>query len=144
MSPTEIVSLLGVLVTVIVSLVVPWFLRRRAARMQSSNVEVVSWQSITSVLQKERDVLRMQVDQMQGEQRKAIKELDEDYTRQLTQARARIADLEVEVTSLRRRLMAYEGGVSLQRPPGARPRHRHPSVEDTGINNPVVPPDNSA
>jgi hypothetical protein len=112
MTPTETVAIVSVITTVVASLVVPWLLRRRAALKSVSDTEVVSWQSITAVLQKERDVLRSQLDVIQGENRKTIRDLDTDYANQLVVARQRITQLEAEMARIleRQRDDARDGG----------------------------------
>jgi predicted nuclease with TOPRIM domain len=88
--------------------IVPWLLRRRAAQRELSDTTVVSWQSITKVLQAERDDLRAQLDTIQSESRARIRELDEECTGQLLTARRRITLLEAEVMQLHERLRRYE------------------------------------
>jgi len=107
MSPVELTTIGLAVATVISSIVVPWVLRRRAAALAASDTQVVSWQSITAVLQKERDLLRDQLDAAAGENRRRIAELDADYSAQLNEARRRITGLEAEVARLRDRLRQY-------------------------------------
>lgn len=107
MTPVELTTIGLAVATVISSVVVPWLLRRRQDAAAASGTNVVSWQSITAVLQKERDQLKEQVDTAAAENRRKIAELDADYTAQLGAARQRITALEGEVLRLRERLRRY-------------------------------------
>lgn len=107
MSPVELTTIGLAVATVISSVVVPWVLRRRAARLAASDTQVVSWQSITAVLQEERNELKRQLDAAAGENRRRIAELDHEYNAQLTEQRRRITALEAEVARLRDRLRQY-------------------------------------
>ena len=111
MGPVELTAIAGVIISVSTSLLVPWMLRRRQAARAASDTNVVSWQSITAVLQKERDAfqleaksLRDELDTLQGENRRAIRALDDEYSAQLLTARRRITQLEAEVAALYERL----------------------------------------
>jgi predicted nuclease with TOPRIM domain len=106
-SPVELTAISAVVISLTTSLLVPWLLRRRAAARASSDTNVVSWQSITAVLQKERDTLREQLDTDQGVTRRTIRQLDEEYSAQLFTARRRITQLESEVATLYERLRRY-------------------------------------
>ena len=107
MTPVEITAIAGVTVSIITSLLVPFLLHRRAAKRAAADTEVVSWQSITAVLQRERDELRAQLDKLQGENRRIVRELDADYSAQLLNARRRITQLETEVAILRDELRRH-------------------------------------
>jgi ribosomal protein S4 len=107
MSPVELTTIGLAVATVISSILVPWVLRRRAARLAASDTNVVSWQSITAVLQEERDKLRSQLDAAAEQNRRKIAELDADYGSQLQAARTRLTALETEVARLRDRLREY-------------------------------------
>lgn len=104
MTPVEITSVLGVLATVVASLVVPWILRRRRKAEISTATEVASWQGITKVLQAERDALRIDRDSIEREYKAKLRALDDDYQRQVSVCRQRITQLEAEVAGLYVRL----------------------------------------
>jgi hypothetical protein len=100
MTVTEATVIAGVVISLITSMVVPFILHRRAEARLRSDTNIVSWQSITSVLQKERDALREQLDEVRGETRRTIHQLDEEYAIQLLTARQRITQLESEVANV--------------------------------------------
>lgn len=104
MTPVELTTIGLAIATVISSVIVPFLLRRRAARLAATDTNIVSWQSITAVLQKERDSLREQLDEVQAQSRARIRQLDEEYSAQLLIARRRITQLESDVQVLTDRL----------------------------------------
>lgn len=111
MSPVDITAVVGVIVTVVTSLVVPWVLRRRQGRRSQDATEVASWTNLTTALQKERDALQGRLDKIDAEYRARMAAVVEDYSRelrelttQLTAARLRITTLENEVGELYARL----------------------------------------
>lgn len=108
MTPEEITAWAAVAVTLLTSLIVPAFLRRRKAAREAGSNEVVSWQGITTVLQNERDDLRKRLDVVENDYKRRLRELDVDYKRQLDEATERIKQLEAEVADLYRRL--YRAG----------------------------------
>lgn len=112
MSPTELTALIAAVAAVLSSVVVPLYLRRQAARQAAAGGAVVSWQSITSVLQAERDDLRAELRTADEEHRRKVREMVADCDAQLTAAKARISHLEVEVADLYKRL------VNVTRDPG--------------------------
>jgi hypothetical protein len=116
-SPVELTAVAAVIISLTTSILVPWLLRRRAASRAASDTNIVSWQSITTVLQKERDALREQLDTSQGETRRTIRQLDEEYSTQLFTARRRITQLEAEVATLYERLARYGGEAAEPVPP---------------------------
>jgi chromosome segregation ATPase len=115
MNPVEATAVLGVIATVVATVIVPYFLRKRQAKGEADATKVVSWQSITSVLQKERDDLRKELDGIEAEYRARFRALEEDYNHQLTAARSRIQQLEHEVTRLSARLYGLQN-------PGSNPQ----------------------
>lgn len=117
MGPVEITSIAAVIVTVLTSLVVPYWLRRRQEQQAGDATGLQSWQSVTAVLQRERDELKAQIAHAEQDCRDRVKALDEDYTRQLTAARTRIGHLETEVATLYEKLGRQAGG-SKGMPPG--------------------------
>lgn len=110
MTPADITAIVVAVTGVIVGILMPVVMRRRQLARESSSVEVVSWQGITAVLQKERDELRRQLDEIDDEYKARIRAMDADYTAQLTTARARIHALETEVAELYGRLGRAGGG----------------------------------
>ena len=108
MSGADLTAIFGVIVAFATGVVVPVILRRRGARSDAASTEVVSWAKITAVLERERDKLRKELDQVEVEHRRKIRELEADYTQQLTSAKERITALEAEVDGLYRRLYGRE------------------------------------
>lgn len=104
MSPTELTAIITAVTAAIASVIVPLYLQHQAARQAAAGGAIISWQSITKVLQEERDALRKELDTTEAKHRRELQELDADYQAQLTEARARITHLETEVADLYRRL----------------------------------------
>lgn len=104
MDPIALSAIGAVVVSVITSIALP-YLRNRKKNVESIDAtKVVSWQSLTSAIQKERDDLRKELDGIEAEYRIKFRALEEDYNSQLTAARTRIQQLENEVAQLSIRL----------------------------------------
>lgn len=108
MTPVEITSVLAVIVTALSSVVVPLLLRRRQTKQDSASTELVSWQGITTVLQKERDQLRSELTGVEDEFRRKIAVMKDDHAKQMAQAQERITELERMVADLSTRLYQYQ------------------------------------
>lgn len=104
MTPTELTAIIAAVTAVLSSVVVPLYLKRQAARQAAADGAVVTFQSITTVLQAERDELRAEVRAADEEHRRKVRALVADYDAQLTAAKARISHLETEVADLYKRL----------------------------------------
>lgn len=107
MGPVEITAIAAVIVTVLTSLVVPYWLRRRQENAAGDATGLQSWQSVTAVLRSElnavkaeRDELKRQIVVTEEDCRARIRSLDADYSTQVTTARTRITNLESEVARL--------------------------------------------
>jgi len=118
-SAADLTAVFGVIVAFATGVVVPVVLRRRAARLDalkaSADTEVVSWTSLNKAITlerdrstMERDKLRKELDQVEDEHRRKIRDLEADYTKQLAAAKDRITALEAEVDGLYRRLYGRE------------------------------------
>lgn len=118
MTPEQITLFIGVGLTVVTGIISPAYLRWKAKQKEDSGTGVVSWQGITTVLQKERDDLRRRIEEMEAENKawkvsmdqdyaRRLHELEAEYQRQLTAANLRIQQLEGEVADLYRRLYQH-------------------------------------
>lgn len=110
MDALTITSIAGVVVTVVASVVIPWYLRARQHRTELDSAEVLNWDSLTKSIAKERDDLRKRLDEIDDHYIARIKELRDDWEAQMSAARVRIRDLEDEVGALRRALRGETGG----------------------------------
>ena len=115
MSAADLTAAFGVLVALATGVVLPVILRRRAAIKATADTEVVSWTSLNKAITlerdrstMERDKLRKELDQVEDEHRRKIRDLEADYTKQLAAAKDRITALEAEVDGLYRRLYGRE------------------------------------
>lgn len=109
MNTVEWTAVLGVIVTVLGTVLIPLWLKRRDSRGESEIADVVSWKGITEALQKERDVLRRQLDEIEDRHRRQAKDMEADFDQQSEAMKKRIADLEDEVAALRRALRGDAG-----------------------------------
>lgn len=117
MTATELTAIVTALTAVVTSVVVPLYLRRQAAKQATARGEIVTFQSITTVLQQERDDLRTELRTVEDTYRARIRAVADDYDKQLIAAKARITQLETEVAELYRRLYARDAPPPLSPPP---------------------------
>jgi len=110
-SAGDLTAIFGVIIAFAAGVIVPVILHRRAARREADGDAVVSWSSLNKAITlerdrstMERDKLRTELDQVEEEHRRKIRELEADYAEQLTSAKGRITALEKEVDGLYRRL----------------------------------------
>lgn len=109
MNTVEWTAVIGVLVTVLGTVLIPLWLQRRKQRGDTELADVVSWKGITEALQKERDALRGQLDAIEERHRRAAKDMEADFDQRATAMKKRISDLEDEVATLRRVLRGDTG-----------------------------------
>lgn len=109
MNTVEWTAVIGVVVTVLGTVCIPLWLKRREQRGESEIADVVSWKGITEALQKERDALRGQLDAIEDRHRRAAKDMEADFDQRASAMKKRIADLEDEVAALRRALRGDTG-----------------------------------
>jgi septal ring factor EnvC (AmiA/AmiB activator) len=100
-TPVDITAVVGVIVTVVTSLIVPWVLRRRAARRSQDATSVASWTNLTSALQKERDALQRRLDAADAEYRAKMAALAEDHARELRDITTQLAAAQQEIRTLK-------------------------------------------
>jgi hypothetical protein len=99
-TPVEITSVFAVIVTALSPVMVPLLLRWRQTKQDNASTELVSWQGITTVLQKERDQLRAELTGVEDEFKKKIAVMKDEHAREMNQARERIGELERTVLFL--------------------------------------------
>lgn len=104
MTTVEWTAVLGVVVAVLGSVLIPLWLQRRKDSNDTDLAKVVSWKGITEALQKERDDLRRQLDEIEERHRRQLKDIEIDYDQRQSTMKKRISDLEDEVAALRRAL----------------------------------------
>jgi DNA-binding XRE family transcriptional regulator len=104
MTPTELTLFIGLAITLGSTIGVPLFLQRRATAQETAKTTEVSWQSITSVLQKERDHLQAELAAIEGMHRQKLRDIEQDYNQQIVVCRSRITHLDAEIVELHRRL----------------------------------------
>lgn len=104
MTIVDVTTITGVAIAICGSIMIPLWLQRRKQSADTSATTVVSWKGITDALQKERDELRRQLDEIEERQRQRAKSLESDWEQRMTVAKQRITDLEIEVAALRRAL----------------------------------------
>lgn len=108
MTPVELTSLLGGLFVVIGTTGTTVYTTRSKKIIDSTKVQATSWTEFTTKLQQERDGLLNRIDTMETHHRERIRDLENDYTIQLTAAKVRISQLEKEVDELYRRLYSKD------------------------------------
>lgn len=104
MNPVEITSIVGVIISLIVSVIVPFILARRKRLHDADATGVASWESLTKALQAERDKYKAEVDENAGITRQKMREFEAECDRRLNLANVRIAALETQVSDLKREL----------------------------------------
>lgn len=109
MNTVEWTAVLGVIVTVMGTVLIPMWLARRKQRDDTDIADVVSWKGITEALQRERDALRRQLDEIEDRHRRQAKDMEVDFDQRSAAMKKRIADLEDEVAALRRALRGDTG-----------------------------------
>lgn len=120
MTPTDLTLMLGLLVTAMSSVGVPLWLNRRAAALaraereaeaaaEARATEVVSWEKITLVLERERDSLSVKLREAGVEHRNEILEMRNSFAAEADRLRQR-TDAEVDRANERIQQLANEVG----------------------------------
>lgn len=104
MGPVEITSIIVAGVSIITGIGFPLYLRQKRLNEAADTNTVVSWQSITKEIGKERDRLRIELDGIEAEHRRKFREMQEELERELAEANKKIRQLEGEVAQLSIRL----------------------------------------
>lgn len=104
MNTVEWTAVVGVIVAVLGTVLIPLWLQRRKDASDNDLADVVSWKGITEALQKERDSLRQQLDAIEERHRRQLKDIEADYDQRTNAMKKRITDLEDEVAALHRAL----------------------------------------
>lgn len=83
MGPVEVTTIAALIITILTSLVVPWWLRRRQGTEDIDETGLRSWQSVTHILQEERDDLKRQIVANEDQYRLQRRALESDCNKQL-------------------------------------------------------------
>lgn len=102
MNAVDATAIAGVVVMTLTTLIVPWWLRRRAARGTADRTDVVSWQGLNASLKQDVDNLRTERDRDRVDYKARLRELEEEHARQRRIDQLRIEHLEAEVARLSR------------------------------------------
>jgi hypothetical protein len=97
---------------------IPVWLQRRKRRAEAivaaeklraaaDATSVVSWQSLTIAIQKERDDIRAQLKESEARSRERVQEIESDWEKRMAIAKGRITDMETEIVMLRKELRIY-------------------------------------
>lgn len=104
MSPSDVTAFIGVAVALVSSVGIPVWLNRRRHRTDDATSTATMITEFTATLQRERDSLRLRLDESDDRYRGQLKAIEADWEARVAALKARVTELEAEVVVLRRAL----------------------------------------
>lgn len=104
MNATDITAFAGLGVSILTLIVMPVWLRNRTHKNALDRTAVVSWEGITTRLEKERDRLQERLDAKDAAHEAEIRRLTEQWQKKLDACTAKIVQQQAEIDNLYRRL----------------------------------------
>jgi hypothetical protein len=103
-NPADVTAFVGVAVALASSVGFPVWLHRRQHRTEDATSTSAMITNFTSTLQRERDSLRLRLDESEDRYRGQLKAIEADWEARVTSLKGRVTELEAEVVVLRRAL----------------------------------------
>jgi chromosome segregation ATPase len=98
-------------VAAMITALTPIYLRYRNSQLKAASESLVSWEGLTHALQEERDRLQVRLDESERHFQERTAAIEADWAAKLEVERARITDLNGEITRLKDIIQRLRGDV---------------------------------